>query len=182
MSSTAKDQAIAQCSTIAAMIAAYNCDFDRLEELRNDADSAPFEYVDVIKRGRESFGSDIGLTHPTDGDFNYYFDLGRELAELESTAGEYDSQEDAETAIQVDALCVEYRSDWSNPSEELKPAEFRIVLCTGGPHVEIVGDIDHHGEPSSPRIIYKDWGDSGELFDFDRDAIFQYCGFYVMGA
>ncbi len=181
MSSTAKDQAIAQCSAIAAMIAAYNCDFDRLEELRNDADSAPFEYVDVIKRGRESFGSDTGLTHPTDGDFNYYFDLGRELAELESLTGEYDSQDAVETAIREDALCVEYRSGWGNHGEELKPEEFRIVLCTGGPHVEIVGDIDRHGEPSRPHILYKDWGDSGELFDFDRYAILEYCGFYVMG-
>ncbi|MDR6858912.1 hypothetical protein J2W96_005244 [Variovorax guangxiensis] len=35
--------------------------------------------------------------------------------------------------------------------------EFEILLCTGGPTVRIVGDLDHHGEPDRARIEYQDW-------------------------
>jgi hypothetical protein len=180
----ARNQALAQVASICEMIAAYAVDYDRLDELRDDADSAPDEYVDVIKKGRDSFGSDLGLTHPDDGDFNYYFDIGRELAELESIAGMCANQDEALERIQEDALSVEYRSDWVSPGEEMTPSEFRILLCTGGPHVEIVGEIDHRGEPSRCWVNYRDWGTSGELTgaDFDHDTVLRYCGFFVTGA
>lgn len=103
-----------------------------------------------------------------------------ELAELESAAGECESEDDARERIQEDALSVEVRSDWCNPGETMEAAEFRIVLCTCGPHVELIGDLNR-GEPTLVRVLYRDWGDSGELFDFDHDKVLRYCGQFYFG-
>lgn len=147
----ARQQAIAQVASIAEMVAATRVDYDRLEELRDKRDAG--ELADK-------------------GD-------AEELADLEESAGDCESEDDAWQRIDDDPLSVEYRSDWTLNPEDFEPAEFRILLCTGGPHVEIIGDIDMHGEPERPRIIYKDWGTSGELFDFDRDAVSAYCARFI---
>lgn len=147
----AKSQAIAQCATIVEMVAAYNVDFDRLQELREtraELDSAELE----------------------------------ELEELEEAAGEYEDQEAAERAIQEDPLSVEYRSSWTSDTSDMEAAEFRVLLCTGAPHVEILGELDRYNEPARVRVIYKDWGESGELFEFDHDAVLEYCRIVGVGS
>lgn len=107
-------------------------------------------------------------------------DEAKELQELQEAAGDCEDEDEARQQILDDALSIEIRSDWCNPGEEMTAGEFRIVLCTGGPHVEIVGDLDR-GSPGRPRILYRDWGDSGELFDFDRDAVTRYCEQFFFG-
>ena len=91
------------------------------------------------------------------------------------------SEEEAQEAIQEDALSVEIRSDWRSPGENMTASEFRIVLCTGGPHVEIVGDLDHYKQPCSVRILYKDWGDSGSIYGFDASIVERYCAQFFFG-
>lgn len=67
--------------------------------------------------------------------------------------------------VHEDALSVEVRSgwqnpsapDWQNPDGSLTPAEYRIVLCTGGPHVELRGEIDRYHEPATARIYAQGW-------------------------
>lgn len=103
-----------------------------------------------------------------------------ELAELEDAAGDCESQDEARERIQDDPLSIELRSDWGDVGSTLAASEARIVLCTGGPHVEILCDLDR-GQPSRPRVIYKDWGTSGELFDFDRDAVLTYLQEFYFG-
>lgn len=151
-------QAQAQAASICAMVAALGVDYDRLQELRDE---------------REEFGDspEWSQTYPAES---------AELAELEEAAGDCESEEEARERIQEDALSVEVRSDWCNPGETMEAGEFRIVLCTGGPHVEIVGDLNQ-GEPSRPRILYRDWGESGELFDFDHDVVTRYCSCFYFG-
>lgn len=177
MSDTTHTQAVSQVESIVAMVAALECDFDQIEELENDIESlesdqeelmgdwdgtseltAPPEFLEWEKVNGESLDS-----------------MREELAELKKEAGNCADQEDAQQRIQDHPLSVEYRSGWSNPGEDLTPEEFRVVLCTGGPHVEIVGDLNRHGEPASVRVLYRDWGTSGELFDFDHDAVLTYC-------
>jgi hypothetical protein len=54
-------------------------------------------------------------------------------------------------------LEVSFRSDWGSYGEELKPSEFQILLCTGGPAVRIYGGIDHNGQPYDAEIQGQDW-------------------------
>ena len=228
MTDTARDQAISQVSSIAAMVDAYEADYDRLEELRelrntpcfvagwnmpgympdsepvsfDDADDAR-EYIaqsmrdfadqtenDADAKELESAAEDCengsGEYGQTVAGYQYWVtqdgnmlepDDAKELAELEAIVGECESQEDARERIQEDPLSLEYRSEWTSPGEELTPKEFRLVLCTGGPHVEIVGDC----ELTRVRVLYREWGDSGELFDFDRNAVVTYCSLVGIG-
>ena len=122
----AKQQAQSQVSGIVGMIRAIECDFDRLEELR---DGLALEWSD-------------------------------ELAELEEQAGKYADQDEARDAIHATPLSVEVRSGWRSVGEDAgEPEEFRIVLCTGGPHVELVGVIG-----DTARVVFRDWGESGEYY------------------
>lgn len=121
--------------------------------------------------------------HPGDGsDYGFWMseEEASELAEIEEAAGENTSEEQAREAIEGDALSVEVRSGWSSSKDEFAAEEFRIVLCTGGPHVELHGELDR-GTPSRVRVLYRDWGTSGELFDFDRDAVIEYCRQFYFG-
>lgn len=175
---TAESQARAQVASIVAMVAALSVDFDRLEELRDDFEAFEGDEKHAAELGRNEWASDV-TTH-VGADSIYAYDVGRELGELESHAGDCEDEDEARQRITEDALSVEVRSDWVTPGEEMTAGEFRIVLCTGGPHVEIVGDLDR-GEPSRPRILYRDWGDSGELFDFDHGAVLSYCACFFFG-
>lgn len=68
------------------------------------------------------------------------------------------AREAAEQRIHEDALSVEVRSGWHSPGS--KPdgyEEFRILLCTGGPAVQIVGDLDQYGQPEKVRLQCQDW-------------------------
>lgn len=69
-----------------------------------------------------------------------------------------DAADEARTAIEEDALCVEVRSDWHSPgaADDSGPSEFMILLCTGGPAVRLVGTLDRC-EPDTVRIEYQDW-------------------------
>lgn len=83
-----------------------------------------------------------------------------ELAGLEEQAGEYADQDKARDAIYETPLSVEVRSGWHSVGEDAgDPEEFRIVLCTGGPHVELTGDIG-----GTVRVVFKGWDESGEYY------------------
>lgn len=123
--------------------------------------------------------------HPGDGsDYGFWMseEDASELAELEDTASDNTSEDEAREAIEQDALSVEVRSGWSNSKDEFEPEEFRIVLCTGGPHVELVGELDQ-GTPSHVRVIYKDCGTRGEYFpdSEEREALETYCQQFYFG-
>ena len=154
----AHSQALAQVASITEMVAALECDYDRLQELREEFNAWQ------------------------DEDCPEVFEHADELAALESAAGDCSDREEAEQRIQEDALSVEVRAGWASPGElSTIGDEFRIVLCTGGPHVEIVGDLDEHGQPERVRILYKDWGTSGELIDFDHEVVLTYCRQFYFG-
>lgn len=167
----AKEQARAQFESIAAMVAALKCDYARLDELRDMRAEWVYEYCAAT--GAETTAAQKTWAAEFTED-------ATELEELEAAAGDCADEYTARRRIVEDPLSVEIRSGWANSYAEFEPEEFRIVLCTGGPHVEIVGDLDR-GEPSRPRILYRAWGESGELFDFDRDAVLTYCNavFYL---
>jgi len=72
---------------------------------------------------------------------------------------EEEALEQARERIQNDPLSVEVRSGWHTPGVGDSPAEeYRILLCTGGPAVHIIGTLSEYLEPDSARIQYQDWG------------------------
>lgn len=56
-------------------------------------------------------------------------------------------------------LGVDVRSGWTslNNRTELEPEEYRILLTTGGPACQILGDLNTHCEPCSADLQYQDW-------------------------
>lgn len=149
----AKQQAQSQVESIVEMIRAVDCDFDRLEELREE----------------KSYCEDDGLA----------FEWSEELAGLEEQAGEYADQDEAWDAIYGTPLSIEVRSGWRSVGEDAgEPEEFRIVLCTGGPHVELTGDIG-----GTVRVVFKDWGESGEYYPGadERSALGTFVGMLITG-
>lgn len=156
----AHQQAAAQAQSIADMVAALHLDYDMLEELRE-------ELADLEEQQADLMDAPAGYLQRLDG-------LREEVAELERIADGCADAEEARDRIMEDPLSIETRSGWVSVGDEMSAEEYRIVLCTGGPHVEIVGDLDQHGAPCRVRIVYRGWGDSGELFDFDHDAVLTY--------
>jgi len=55
-------------------------------------------------------------------------------------------------------LSVLVRSDWHTPGSDFEPAQFELLLSTGGPAVRIIGELDHNREPYRPQLQYQDWG------------------------
>lgn len=182
MSNTAESQARAQVASIVSMVAALNCDYGRLQGLREEFDALEGDEKHAAELGKSEFPSDI-TTH-VGNDLIESYDLGRELADLESQAGECDSEDEARERILKDALSVEVRSGWTSVHAlaEVGAEEFRIVLCTGGPRVELVGELDW-GTPSRIRMLYRDWGDSGEYMPDteENEALETYCAQFYFG-
>lgn len=110
------------------------------------------------------YHAEVGLyfgAHPGDGaEFGFWMseDDAQELAELEAAAGDCESRENAERRILEDALSVEVRSAWRTLQDDPVDTEFRILLCTGGPAVQIRGELNRYGEPERAWIEYQDWG------------------------
>jgi hypothetical protein len=176
----AEQQARTQLASICDMVAALECDYDRLQELRDardefefDGDANGAEDGPGYANNREAWAGE----NPEDA---------AELAELEAAAGDCEDADDARQRIDEDPLSIEIRSGWESLGAELTPSEFKILLCTGGPHAEIRGDLDEHGSPSRPRLMYSDWGvgltELVRLEDHERDALQAYCECFCFDA
>lgn len=167
----AEQQARAQLASITGMVAALECDYDRLEELRDERD----DFEDNDLNGDADRHAAWAVANPSDAD---------ELEELEAAAGDCEDQDEARERIQEDALEVQVRSGWHAPGENAEPEEFYILLCTGGPAVRIVGELSN-GSPERPRIEYQDWGTPWtELVSIDsheREALEAYCAEHYIG-
>lgn len=176
------EDAYSQCLNLIPAHAAEDEDADWWTEEAPDHVESLFDSLNDCAPSGLYFGA-----HPGDGsDYGFWMseEDASELAQLEEDAGDSTSGDEAREAIEQDALSVEVRTGWMTPGngEELVPEEFRIVLCTGGPHVELLGGLDR-GSPSRIRVIYKDWGTSGEYFpdSEEREALETYCAQFYFG-
>ena len=100
------------------------------------------------------------------------------LAELKRCEKETLSSRNADDArqrIEESVLSVEVRSGWVVPSAfnetddkhgfpTLKPAEYNILLTTGGPALRIFGQLNHYGEPETAELQMQDWGTYWERY------------------
>jgi hypothetical protein len=89
---------------------------------------------------------------------SHALEQGDESAEFDGET--FTDAEDVLQRIHEMPLSVEVRGAWHSPGDDeaTKPDEFRILLSTGGPALQLVGDLDEHGQPSEPRLQWQDWG------------------------
>ena len=86
---------------------------------------------------------------------NYAKEQAQKCYENIKTLLEDQTEEGAE-AIYETPLEVLVRSPWYLPFEDASPAEYQILLCTGGPAVRITGRLEN-GSPVSAKLEYQDW-------------------------
>jgi len=67
-------------------------------------------------------------------------------------------KENIEQQINETPLSIESRSGWHIPGQEIKDEEYNILLCTGGPAVRIIGDLDIYLQPHTVQLEYQDCG------------------------
>jgi len=68
-------------------------------------------------------------------------------------------EEDVREEIQESVLSVSVRSGWHSPGapEDAEPAEYEVLLTTGGPALRITGDIGLYGQPDTAHLQVQDW-------------------------
>lgn len=177
----AKEQAAAQYSSIVDMLAAVECDYDRLQELRDEREELTREYQRLAS---SEYATDEERKEASEALTTWMEENADELEELEAAAGDCTDEEDARQRIQEDPLSVKVRSDWASPGEPLEAGEFRILLCTGGPAVRIVGELDQYGTPCRGRawLEYQDWGTPWtQYFGASSDMLCQYASHFFFG-
>ena len=151
MTDTAQNQARAQYETIVSMLETLDLDWTRLEDLRE---------MDREEMTRDEI---------------------EELGNLEALADGCEDYDAAYDRIQEDPLEITVRSDWTAPGKPLEASEFCILLCTGGPAVRIVGELDH-GSPVRAWIEYQDWGTPWtQYFDADQYVLIRYASMFYFG-
>lgn len=103
--------------------------------------------------------------------------------------GPYD-EDGVRERIEESVLSVQVRSGWVNPgTEKFKAEEFELLLCTGGPAVRIVGELDEYGQPTEARIQHQDWGTPWTDYpatmpgddDDEDDLLMEYCRVFYFG-
>lgn len=184
----AEEQAEAQYSSIVRMLAALTCDYDRLQELRDEREELAQELTEAEARHAAACASYASstdaqnrLTEAREALTQWETDNAEELAELEDAAGDCTDEDAARDNIQEDPLEVQVRSDWTNPGEPLEAGEFMILLCTGGPAVRIVGELNR-GEPCRAWLEYQDWGTPWtQWFGASSDTLCEYAANFFFG-
>jgi len=85
--------------------------------------------------------------------------------------------------IYDDPLSVQVRSGWADSKEDFEPEEFAILLCTGGPAVRLIGELDN-GEPTSVRVQFQDWFTPWEDYPItseEEEKVLVYCRHFYFG-
>lgn len=171
----AEQQAAAQYRSICEMLDAVDVDYDRLQELRDERESLVYD----LNEATNTEGAEKTMREAEDALAEWDDDNAEELNDLEHAAGDCDDEDDARQRISEDPLSVEVRSGWASPGEELTPDDFRILLCTGGPAVQIRGELDHNGMPCRAWLEYQDWGTPWtQYFGADADRLVQYASHF----
>lgn len=135
--------------SICDMVAALECDYERLEELKAERDADP----------------QWATENP---------DEAEELAELEAAAGDCTDREDAERRIHEDPLSLRIFGERTDGKWEAD--RFELLLATGGPAVRIMGELDSHGEPDRAWLEVQDWFKPwSQFFGADQDKLLTYC-------
>lgn len=188
------EQAAAQMGGIIDMVAALELDYDRLHELREERAVLDGELEAAAECVLYHHDGELDENGPNTEHAEYRRcrdelaawceEYAEELADLEAATRDCESREDAEQRIHEDALSVEIRSDWHTPGDDSEPTDFQILLCTGGPAVRIMGELDRYGEPCRAWLEYQDWGTPWTeriSQPGDQDALLTYARCFYFG-
>lgn len=107
-----------------------------------------------------------------------------EMVDRVKRARNYDKREEAIDLIMNDPLEIATRSGWVSTTDDMHPEEYMILLCTGGPAVKIVGDINDYGEPETAHLFHQDWGTPWIEYRVDReqeDYLMEYARNFYFG-
>ncbi len=155
-------------ASIREMVAALECDYERLEELRDEWEALQ----EAIKGATEERDTEALSSHVDPDELaelslavsdaheaakEWQDDYSDELAGLIDAAGDCKDREDAEQRIHEDPLSLEYRSGWVTDKSEMEAEEFCLLLSTGGPAVRIMGELSD-GEATRAYLQVQDWG------------------------
>jgi hypothetical protein len=110
-------------------------DTDKLQEIGKGAYAAISALVEALRKANAQLDDD-------DADNN-----------------NYKTHDEAYEAIQEDALSVEVREDWHPVGQSSHEAdkEYRILITTGGPAVQIWGELNRYNEPANAFLQVQDW-------------------------
>lgn len=101
--------------------------------------------------------------------------------------GIYDANDRIYDRINEHPLEISVRSGWHQPGQphiNMSASEYLILLCTGGPAVRIIGELDEHKSPITARIEYQDWGTpwmNYMLTSDETDAVLEYASVFYYG-
>jgi hypothetical protein len=92
--------------------------------------------------------------------------------------------EEVREEIVTSALSVEVCTDWHGVGavDAAKPTHYKILLCWGGPAVQIIGTLDDFNYPDRAQLQYQDW--FTEWLDYpltqeEEETVVKYaCEFY----
>jgi len=93
-------------------------------------------------------------------------------------------REEAEQTIHEDPLEVSVRGGWCSPGVEAEDEEFLVLLCTGGPAVRIIGDLNKYNKPENVTVQYQDWFTPWidfQMTDEQEEAVLKYAQQFYYG-
>ncbi len=164
-------------SAIRDMVAALECDYERLEELRDERNAFEIDEDENAAPDGPGYANAWEAWHAENPDD------AEELAQLEEDRGECEDREDAETRIHEDPLEIQVRGDWHSLGDEDEgPCEFYILLTTGGPAVRIMGELQD-GEPHRAYLQTQDWGTPWTDYyeEGAAEVLMSYCRCFCFG-
>jgi len=167
-------------ASIREMVAALECDYDRLEELRDERDNYSMDEDANAAPDGPGYANDLEAwagENPDDAE---------ELKDLEAEAAGCDvaypckDQDEARQRIEEDALSVRIFGERTEGEWEADKAE--ILLTTGGPAVRIMVEIAN-GEAHRAWLEVQDWGTPWtEYYEADMaDLCLSYAGCFYFG-
>ena len=81
----------------------------------------------------------------------------QDLHQAAQEEDDYESMEALEESQRERPLSVEIRSGWYLPGNKPEPDQYRILLGTGGPAMQITGQLDCYGQPCTAAVEVQDW-------------------------
>lgn len=67
-------------------------------------------------------------------------------------------------------LSIQVRSGWETSAKDFRPAEYELLLTTGGPACRIIGNLGE-GTPTDATMQIQDWGTPWTNYVHDVDGV-----------